>query len=163
MIKHLCTKASLLKLWLLQIDGSCPNDPDIIYFRFRILPFTFQFYESSFGLPDRRSKISLRICFGNYFGRRKLKRKTNKTYGKQPSLMHYTFSDTFFAGVEFSSVYRLGNLFCTVPFRKITFLIDQVGFFFSIGSIFCSLKTGIHNVPSTNSQGRKKQSHDRRS
>ena len=77
--------------------------------------------------------------------------------------MHYTFSDTFFAGVEFSSVYRLGNLFCTVPFRKITFLIDQVGFFFSIDSIFCSLKTGIHNVPSTNSQGRKMQSHDRRS
>ena len=77
--------------------------------------------------------------------------------------MHYTFSDTFFAGVEFSSVYRLGNLFCTVPFRKITFLIDQVVFFFSIDSIFCSLKTGIHNVPSTNSQGRKMQSHDRRS
>ena len=163
MIKHLCTKASLLKLWLLQIDGSCPNDPDIIYFRFRILAFTFQFYEASFGLLDRRSKISLRIFFGNYFGRRKLKRKTNKTYGRQPSLMHYTFSDTFFAGVEFSSVYRLGNLFCTVPFRKITFLIDQVGFFLSIDSIFCSLKTGIHNVPSTNSQSRKMQSHDRRS
>ena len=54
--------------------------------------------------------------------------------------MHYTFSDTFFAGVEFSSVYRLGNLFCTVPFWKITFVIDQVGFFFLIGSIFCIFK-----------------------
>ena len=77
--------------------------------------------------------------------------------------MRFTFIDTFFAGAEFSSVYRLGNLFCTVPFRKITFLIDQVGFFLSIDSIFCSLKTGIHNVPSTNSQGRKMQSHDSRS
>ena len=77
--------------------------------------------------------------------------------------MRFTFIDTFFAGAEFSSVYRLGNLFCTVPFRKITFLIDLVGFFFSVDSIFCSLKTGIHNVPSTNSQGRKMQSHDRRS
>ena len=77
--------------------------------------------------------------------------------------MRFTFIDTFFAGAEFSSVYRLGNLFCTVPFRKITFLIDQVGFFLSIDSIFCSLKTGIHNVPSTNSQSRKMQSHDRRS
>ena len=76
--------------------------------------------------------------------------------------MHYTFSDTFFAGVEFSSVYRLGNLFCTVPFRKITFVIDQVGFFFSIGSIVCSFKIFII-VPSTNSQGRKMQTHDRRS
>ena len=77
--------------------------------------------------------------------------------------MHYTFSDTFFSGVEFSSVYRLGNLFCTVvPFRKITFVIDQVRFFFSIGSIFCSFKIFII-VPSTNSQGRKMQSHGRRS
>ena len=54
--------------------------------------------------------------------------------------MRFTFIDTFFAGAEFSSVYRLGNLFCTVPFRKITFVIDQVGFFFSIGSIFCIFK-----------------------
>ena len=77
--------------------------------------------------------------------------------------MRFTFIDTFLAGAKFSSVYRLGNLFCTVPFRKITFLIDQVGFFLSIDSIFCSLKTGIHNVPSTNSQGRKMQSHNRRS
>ena len=54
--------------------------------------------------------------------------------------MHYTFSDTFFAGVEFSSVYRLGNLFCTVPFRKITFLIDQVGFSFQSTVCFAVLK-----------------------
>ena len=63
--------------------------------------------------------------------------------------MHFTFSDTFFAGVEFSSVsrtvYRLGNLFCTIPFRKITFGVEKVGFFFSIGSIFCSFKIGIHH------------------
>ena len=54
--------------------------------------------------------------------------------------MHYTFSDTFFAGVEFSSVYRLGNLFCTVPFRKITFVIDQVSFFFQSAVYFAVLK-----------------------
>ena len=58
--------------------------------------------------------------------------------------MRFTFIDTFFAGAEFSSVYRLGNLFCTVPFRKITFLIDQVGFFLSIDSIHAFNNSGRH-------------------
>ena len=49
-----------------QIDESCPNKPNIIYFRFRILPVTFLM--TSFRLLDTDVvKKLLRICFGNYF------------------------------------------------------------------------------------------------
>ena len=70
--------------------------------------------------------------------------------------------------MEFSSVsrtvYRLGNLFCTIPFRKITFGVEKVGFFFSIGSIFCSFKIGIHHSCTYKfPRYRRMHSHDKRS